>query len=309
MDHNARVDSVPSWFDGAYTNFAENILYTRSLSEPSQRSTEGREDSKVAITEIQEDNTEARHITWAQLRLEVAELTSAMKQRGMVRGDRIAVVGANSFDTLKVVLATTALGGLFSSSSTDMGSKGILERLLQIEPKWLFMDDSALYGHQKIDLRPKMTAVVQGLQSSGSFEGLISMARFSNAVDITGVPRSRLMSEFVSSGIIVSKEIHFERVAFRDPALIVYSSGTTGQPKCIVHSVGGLLLSSVKEVILHREIDPSSVVLQYTTTGNAQNLLYDELGLQGQAGSCTSPWCRIYLQVQGLYFTMAGHFL
>lgn len=136
VDENARIDSVPTWFEGVYVNFAENLLYSRDAEDStSKRGTKGKEEQKIALTEVREGSTEIRDVSWGQLRSEVAELASAMKSRGFDKGDRCAIVASNSVDTLKVFLATTALGGIFSSSSTDMGTKGILDRLLQIKPK------------------------------------------------------------------------------------------------------------------------------------------------------------------------------
>ena len=136
VNESARMDTLPSWFEGININIAENLLYTRSQYDhlPS-KSMQGKEDYKIAVTEIREGNTEVKDINWGQLRSEVAELSSAMRAHGVKRGDRIAVVASNSFDTLKVFLATSALGCIFSSSSTDMGVKGLLDRLVQIEPK------------------------------------------------------------------------------------------------------------------------------------------------------------------------------
>jgi acetoacetyl-CoA synthetase len=136
VDESARMDSIPVWFDGVNINWAENLLYTRSSSEPSdKRTTKGKEDNKVAVTEVREGATEIRDVTWRQLRSGVAELASAMKNNGVQKGDRIAILASNSLDTLQVFLAATALGAVFSSSSTDMGTKGVLDRLLQIRPK------------------------------------------------------------------------------------------------------------------------------------------------------------------------------
>jgi acetoacetyl-CoA synthetase len=136
VDENSRIDSIPHWFDGVYTNFAENLLYSRSsLGGTSKRDTKGKEDRKIALTEVREGATEIRDVSWGQLRADVGELESAMKAHGVKKGDRIAVVASNSVDTLKVFIASTALGGIFSSSSTDMGTKGVLDRLLQIQPK------------------------------------------------------------------------------------------------------------------------------------------------------------------------------
>jgi acetoacetyl-CoA synthetase len=136
VDEKARIDSIPRWFEGVYINFAENLLYSRDTFDPTyKRGTKGKEDRKIALTEVREGSTEIRDVSWGQLRSGVAELASAMKASGFSRGDRCAIVASNSVDSLKVFLATTALGGSFSSSSTDMGTKGILDRLLQIEPK------------------------------------------------------------------------------------------------------------------------------------------------------------------------------
>jgi acetoacetyl-CoA synthetase len=136
VDESARIDSIPRWFEGVQMNFAENMLYSREPGAPtSQRGTIGKEDNKIAVTEVREGYTEVRDVTWGQLRKEVAILASAMKERGVGKGDRVVVVASNSVDTLKVFLAVTWLGGLFSSSSTDMGVQGVLQRALQVTPK------------------------------------------------------------------------------------------------------------------------------------------------------------------------------
>ncbi len=111
-------------------------MYSRKSGAPtSERSTIGKEDGKIAVTEIREGYTEVRDVSWGQLRREVGQLASAMKAHGVRKGDRVVVVASNSVDTLMVFLAVTTLGGLFSSSSTDMGVKGVLQRALQVTPK------------------------------------------------------------------------------------------------------------------------------------------------------------------------------
>lgn len=135
-DDTARMDSIPRWFDGVTINLAENLLYTRQSGESSSHhGTNGKEDSKIAVTEIREGYTEVRDISWKELREGTAVLTSALRAHGVKKGDRVAIVASNSFDTLKVFMAIIALGGIFSSSSTDMGTKGVLDRCLQIEPQ------------------------------------------------------------------------------------------------------------------------------------------------------------------------------
>lgn len=136
MDENARIDSIPRWFDGVYLNTAENLLYSRVPgAEASRRGTIGKEDDKIALTEVREGASEVRDVTWGELRLKVARLADAMLSHGVKKGDRIAAVASNSVDTLVVFLATVSVGGLISTSSTDIGVQGILQRMVQITPK------------------------------------------------------------------------------------------------------------------------------------------------------------------------------
>lgn len=117
-------------------NAAENLLYSPVPgASTSHRGTSGKEDGKVALTEVREGATEIRDVTWGQLRLEVGSLADAMRKQGVQKGDRVAVVASNSVDTLVVFLATLSIGGMFSSSSTDMGVQGVLQRMVQITPK------------------------------------------------------------------------------------------------------------------------------------------------------------------------------
>jgi acetoacetyl-CoA synthetase len=123
VDTKARIDSIPRWFEGVRLNFAENILFTQGETK-SSRTTSDKSDEKVAITEVREGGTEVKDYTWKELRRKVGLLSNAMRAQGVKKGDRVAVVASNSFDTLCVFLAITTLGGMFSSSSTDMGDKG-----------------------------------------------------------------------------------------------------------------------------------------------------------------------------------------
>lgn len=137
VDESATVDKVPRWFEGVHLNFAENVLYSRSASDhPGYRSTLHKEDGKIAITEIREGGGEVRHVSWRELRERAARLAAAMyHERGVRKGDRVVIVAANSVETFTVWLATNWLGAVFSSSSTDMGVKGILQRSVQVNPK------------------------------------------------------------------------------------------------------------------------------------------------------------------------------
>ncbi|EHY55240.1 hypothetical protein HRR83_009044 [Exophiala dermatitidis] len=267
VDESARMDSIPRWFQGVQMNFAQNILFSGDQNGNAVIDA-AKADDKIACTEVREGSflEPIKQVTWKELRRRVGLLSQAMRARGVRKGDRIAIVASTSVDTLTVFLATTALGGLFSSSSTDMGVKGILDRLTQIKPKYLFMDDWAVYNGKTIDLRPKMKEVVAGMSGVAEFEGIVSQVRFAHApADVSSVPRAQTWAEFVSAAS--SSTLEFEPTGFSDPYLIVYSSGTTGQPKCIVHSIGGPIINAHKEARLHHSMDSNSIQLQYTTTG------------------------------------------
>lgn len=136
VDESADIDTVPRWFPGVKINWAENILYSRDASEPkSHQGVVGKENDKIAFTEIREGNTDVRNFSWAALREDAGRLAAALKTRGIRQGDRVMVVGSNSIHTLRVFLATTWLGAIFVSASTDMGINGILQRSVQIDPK------------------------------------------------------------------------------------------------------------------------------------------------------------------------------
>lgn len=253
-------------------NFAENILYSADPSNPSKRTTTHKEDDKICATEIREGNTEVRHLTWAEARKRIGLLANALRTRGVKKGDRVAVVASTSFDAFICFMAVVSLGGMFSSSSTDMGTKGILERLLQIKPTYLFVDDWAVYNGKTIDLRPKIKEIIEGMKGVSEFKGVVTQPRFpGQPADLNGIPRAMTLDGFVKAAN-GNEELRFERVEFRDPFLVVYSSGTTGIPKCIVHSTGGVLISTMKEGKLHREMGPESVVLQYTTVGASSSV-------------------------------------
>ncbi|KAH8805032.1 acetoacetyl-CoA synthase [Xylogone sp. PMI_703] len=243
---------------------AENILYSNCIG-PVSKSIVGKEDTKIALTEIREGATEIRDVTWGELRCRVGRLASAMAVNGVGRGDRVATVASNCVDTLTAMLAVTSLGGLFCSSSTDMGTKGILDRLLQVEPTYLFMDDWAVYNGRRVDLRDKMRKLMEGLSTMDCFKGVVVQPRLGTVADLTGIRCSQTLEQFLScSGV---EELRFAQMDFNDPLSIAFSSGTTGKPKCIMHSTGGIILSAKKEGHLHHGINPSSVCLQYTTTG------------------------------------------
>lgn len=221
----------------------------------------------VAVTQLREPGSMPgiSHYTWDQLRKRVGRLSNAMRARGIRKGDRIALIASTSIDTLTVFLAAATLGAIFSSSSTDMGVTGLLDRLTQIKPKLVFFDDAAVYNGKTTDLRSKIAEVIAGMNGIVEFESVVVQPRFDEPLDISKLSQAETWGSFISGA--KNDELTFENLAFHDPLLIVYSSGTTGPPKCIVHSHGGIVLNGHKEMRLHRAVTPNSVCLQYTTTG------------------------------------------
>ncbi|KAF2685240.1 acetoacetate-CoA ligase [Lentithecium fluviatile CBS 122367] len=302
VDTSAPMDTIPYWFHGTHLNFAENVLFTADPNDRSKTTTVGKEDDKIALTEIREGCQEVRHMAFGEVRRAVGVLGNALRAHGVRKGDRVAVVAGTSLDTFICFMAVLSLGALFSSSSTDMGSKGILERLRQIRPKYVFMDDWAVYNGKTIDLRSKMKEIVAGMSGVEDFEGVVVQGRFpGKSADVSGVDKAASLEDFkkAANG---KEELVFERVSFRDPFLIVYSSGTTGVPKCIVHSTGGVLISVMKEGLLHKEMGPENVVLQYTTTGwimylvSVQSLIYGSRSILYD-GSPFSPSPKTFLSI------------
>ncbi|KAF4986737.1 hypothetical protein FDECE_15795 [Fusarium decemcellulare] len=266
VDESIPITKLPAWFPGIRLSFAENLLWKRAPGGAAgEHSTLHKEDDAIAVTEVREGNSSVNNVTWGEIRRRVGTMAAALGQRGVKKGDRVVMVGAHAVETLVVFLATSWLGGVFSSSSTDMGVGGLLQRTVQIDPKFVFFDDGALYNGKIIDLRDKIQGMVEGMKQCPSFESIVVVQRFDAPNDTSKIPQTERLETFLSSAPSTPPPI--ERIGFQDPMIIYYSSGTTGTPKAIVHGVGPLLLSLGKESLLHREVTHEDVGLQYTTTG------------------------------------------
>ena len=246
------------WFDGCTLNFAENLLRFR--------------DNKIAIQFYREDGPQ-QTLTYNQLYLKVSHLASSMRKMGVSKGDRVAGFLPNVPESVVAMLATTSIGAVWSSCSPDFGIKGAIDRFEQISPKLLFASDEYYYNGKKIDCINKVKNLCEKINS---IEKTIIISTDPDLKHFNNL-KFDLWENFIDNK---SLEIVFESLPFNHPLYIMYSSGTTGKPKSIVHSVGGTLIQHLKELQLHTDIDRKDTVFYYTTCGWMMwNWLISSLGL------------------------------
>ena len=191
----------------------------------------------------------------------VNKLCSYLRSKGIKKGDRVAAVAANTPDTIISFLATNCLGAIWSSCSPDFGENAILDRFNQIHPKILLYSEIYLYGGKKINIKEKIKAVFGKIKSA---KLLIRI----NYPDSSQEESSEIKDlNSIYDGEIKTKEIKYEICKFNDPMYILYSSGTTGKPKCIVHNTGGPLLQHMKEQQLHCDLKKDNKIFYFTTCG------------------------------------------
>jgi acetoacetyl-CoA synthetase len=235
------------WFPESRLNFAENLLRRR--------------DGASALGFRGEDRV-ARQLTYAELHADVSRLAQALRARGVVAGDRVAGYLPNMPEAIVAMLAATSIGAVWSSCSPDFGVQGVLDRFGQIEPKVLIAADGYFYGGKTIDVLPRIREVVAALPS---LEAVVVVPYADTRPAVGEMPKASGLADFVAP--FVPREIAFERLAFDHPLYILYSSGTTGVPKCIVHGAGGTLLQHLKEHRLHADLKPGERLFYFTTCG------------------------------------------
>jgi acetoacetyl-CoA synthetase len=236
-----------SWFPGAQLNFAENLLRYR--------------DDRAALVFVQEGGEVTQTATYAELYGMVARLARCLADRGVGHGDRVAGFMPNRVETVVGMLATASLGAIWSSCSPDFGFKGVMDRFGQIEPKVLIACDGYLYNGKAFDSLERVGHVVGEIES---IEQVLVVPFVSKNPVISGIPKAVAWSDALATD---AGELSFAQLPFDHPLYIMYSSGTTGVPKCIVHGAGGTLIQHAKELVLHSDLTRDDVIFYFTTCG------------------------------------------
>jgi acetoacetyl-CoA synthetase len=203
-----------------------------------------------------------RSLTYIELYDQVSRLAQAMRAMGVTAGDRVAGFVPNMPETVIAMLATASIGAIWSSCSPDFGVQGVLDRFGQIQPKVLFSADGYFYNGKAHDCLERLEAIVAQLPS---VEQLVVIPYTRERPSLERLPGARLLADFTAP--YPPGEIRFEPLPFAHPLYIMYSSGTTGAPKCIVHGAGGTLLQHLKEHMLHVGVKPGNRLFYFTTCG------------------------------------------
>ncbi|MDP6043062.1 MAG: acetoacetate--CoA ligase, partial [Dehalococcoidales bacterium] len=233
------------WFPSARMNFAENLLRHR--------------DDHLAFIFKGENQTSAR-ITYAELYNSVVRLATSLRRIGVKPGDRVAAYMPNLIETAIAMLAATSIGAVWSSCATDLGAQAVVDRLGQIEPKVLFAADGYIYKGKVFNSLASVGEISRGIPS---LEKVIVVHYAGENSGISHIPNAVYYDQCIA--VAEPPGFQFEQLPFEHPAFIVFSSGTTGKPKCMVQGAGGVLINHLKELILHGDLKREDTIFYITT--------------------------------------------